>query len=243
MFNNGSIYNAINTIIRKESIGGNFAPEEMTEMLILTMHEKNNADFKQYETHQIITDSLRNLEATATITLTTGVGALPSDYWHIKSNGIIVSSYSADIVTDKEWLDRFYNKATVAKVWCPMARIIGTNIQVFPTAANCVIEYLKTPTSPYFDYYHDANDQIIYLPQSTAYTLKTGETYIDKDDGTVRVVGYTISSGENKSVELHFPESDRIDVMYRILQKLGVSLNEQLKLQYGLQGELKEQAK
>lgn len=243
MFNNGSIYNNIQTIIRKDISGNTFSPEEMTEMLILCMHEKDNSDYKQYESHQIITDSLRNLEASTTITLTTGSGSLPVDYWHIKAKGIVISSYPADIVTDKEWQERYYSSAIPAKVWCPMARINGTNIQVFPVAANCTIEYLKTPTSPYFDYYLDANDNVQYLVPSTAYTLKTGETYIDKDDGTVRTAGYTIPSGEVKSVELHFPESDRVDVMYKILEKLGVSLNDELKIQYGMQREIKEETK
>jgi hypothetical protein len=243
MFNNGSIYNAIQTIIRKDSLGGTFSPEDMNKMLVLCMHEKDNADYKQYETHQIITDSLRNLEVSTTLSLSAGVGSLPGNYWHVKTRGIIVGGYSADLVTDKEWSERFYSHALAPKSWCPMARIVGSSFQVYPTAANCIFEYLKNPTEPYFDYYFNSDDEIVYLLPSTSYTLKTGETYIDKDDNTERSAGYTITSGENKSVELHFPESDRVDVLYRILQKLGVSLNDELKVQYGLQGEVKEQTK
>lgn len=243
MFNNGSIYKNIHTIIRKDVSGGYFSPEEMTRMLILCSHEKNNADYKQYEISRVITDGLRNIETSATITLTAGVGALPANYWHVKDRGVIIDGYSADIVTDKEWNERFYSHALVPKAWCPMARIIGTNIQVYPTSSSCTVEYLKIQTDPYFDYYQDADDNIQYLSPATQYVLKTGETYLDKDDGTERVYPYTIAVGEVKSVELHFPESERVDVMYRILQKLGVAINEELKLQYGIQGETKEQTK
>lgn len=244
MFNNGSIYQNVNRILNKDASGGEFSPEDMTIMLRLCSIEKDNADYKQYEISQLITDSIRDLEASATISLTAGVGALPVDYWHTKGCGsVIISGYSADVVTDKEWHERFYSHALLPKSWCPMARVVGSNIQVYPTSSNCTFEYFKKATEPYFDYYLDADDNVVYLQQSASHLLLTGETYIDKDDGTVRSSGYTISSGENKSVELHFPESERIDVMYRILQKLGVSLNDELKIQYGIQGENKEQAK
>jgi hypothetical protein len=243
MFNNGTIYDIINTLTRKDSSGDVFSPEEMTNMLVLTQHEKDNADFKQFEEHQIITDALRSLDSSSTITLTAGVGSLPIDYWHIKSGGVIVNSYSADLVTDKEWRERFYSHALLPKTWCPMARIVGTNIQVYPTHTSCLFEYLKKPTDPFFDYYYNADDNIVYLVPGTSHVLTAGETYIDKDDGTVRSSGYIITSGENKSVELHFYENDRVDVLYRILQKLGVTLQHEIAVQYGIQGETKEQTK
>lgn len=102
--------------------------------------------------------------------------------------------------------------------------------------------YLKEPDDPYFDYYYDANDEIVYLTPNTSYTLQTGETYIDKDDGTERTSGYEITASENKSVELFLPEGERYKVLYCILQKMGVSLNEQDALQYGLIKEQKEES-
>lgn len=241
MFNNGSIYEAINIAIRKDSSGGSFSPDDMTRMLRLCQNEKANSDYKQYEAHQIITDSLRSLEKSSTISLTANIGVIPNDYWHIKS--IIVNSYYADIVVEQEWRERFYSHAMPAKTWSPMARVVGSSFQVYPEATSALFEYFKIPTEPYFDYYLNADDNIVYLQQGTAYTLLSGETYIDKDDGTERTSGYTISSVENKSVELFFPELDRIDVLYRILQKLGLSLDKELQLQYGIQGENKEQIK
>lgn len=99
--------------------------------------------------------------------------------------------------------------------------------------------YLKSPDTPYFDYYYDASDQIVYLPENTSYTLQTDEVYIDKDDGTERTSGYTITTAENKTKELFLPEHERYRVLYSMLQKMGVSLNEQDALQYGIVTEQK----
>jgi len=110
-----------------------------------------------------------------------------------------------------------------------------------PTDVNLC--YLKQPSTPYFDWYYNANDRILPLSEGVEYTLQTGETYIDKDDGTVRTAGYVITATENKTVEMEIPDDDKRGVFYSMLSKFGIPLDQLDATQYSMQMESKENAK
>lgn len=138
------------------------------------------------------------------------------------TNGISFYYYNSELEDDKRiYIDNVY---------------IGVAVDV-------ILNYIKTPSTPYMDWYYDANDRIKFLSEGQAYTLLTGERYIDKDDGTVRTAGYLITALENKTREMEIPDDDRRGVFYSILSKLGVPLNKLDATQYSMQMESKENVK
>lgn len=109
---------------------------------------------------------------------------------------------------------------------------------------NIDINYFKEANTPYFDWYYDSNDNIQYLEEGEIYTLQTGETYIDKDDGTLytsgSVIGTSTDDAINHTVEMEVPDDIKKDVFYSMLSDFGISLNNQLSAQYSIGLESKE---
>lgn len=237
--NNGLIYNLLNTIIRKEKEGQTISPEQFTELLQLCSLEKANADYALFEKNQVITDSLRLLRGQETIAIVSGVGDLTTatEYWHATNAYHSTTEYPVipiDIVTEVEFQERSFSDLEQPQLLWPILKIENDEILVNPdTIASIEFMYLKQPAVPYFDYYIDANDHIIYLTVGQAYTLETGEEYRD---------GTTTGTVNSISIELSFPEGERTNVLYAILQKLGISLNEQDAVEYGIMREQKEEA-
>lgn len=238
MFDNGQIFNNLNTIIRKEKEGQTISPTQFTELLEMTSWEKANADFNQYEQTQVISDSLNALEKSYGLTISSGVGDLTeiADYWHIltatHSQGT-KSETPIDVLTEVEWPEYIFSDLTSPTLEYPVLTIRNDEVGVSPnTITNVFVRYLKLPDTPFFDYYYDANDVIQYLQPGQQYTLQAGEEYRD---------GTTSGQVTSISVELSFPEGERVQVLYMILEKLGVSLNEQDALEYGMAREQKEE--
>jgi hypothetical protein len=231
---NGTIYNDLMTALRKEKEGLTITPLQFSELLEWGSWEKGNADFKKYEQTQVLTDSLKALVYEDTVTFVAGsedIADLSQTYWHAL-NGYDDTT-RADILTQKEWSETISSTALAPQTWCPVLNVFNGVLRIFPTSiTSYTLSYLKVPDTPFFDYYIDANDNIQYLTVGQAYTLQANEVYRD---------GTTSGTVNSISAELSYPEQDRVDVLYKILQKLGVSLNEQDALQYGMAGSVKEE--
>jgi hypothetical protein len=239
--NNGQIYDFVNIILRKEKEGSVVSPERFTLLLIESMWEKLNYEFSGFEKSQIITDTLRGLKVTEDINLN-GSGlfdltSLAEEYFHPTSlyytyNG---SVREIRVVTDAEWAYYTSNSLLAPSDEFPIVKISGDNLEFSPIISVTVtLTYLKNPTEPFFDYYFDADDKIVYLTEGQNYTLQTGEEY---RDGTLPP--NVVSS---ISVELPFPQSERIDIAYKILQKFGISLQDAMAAEFGNKKEIKEEA-
>ena len=239
--NNGLIYNLLNTIIRKEKEGLTFTPEQYTELLQMCSWEKANADYSYFEMNQVITDSLKSLKTESPVSITSGEGNVPTspEYWHATNAYHSNATYSLipiDIVTDVEYKEKSFSDLERPTEVYPILKIVNDKIIVNPdTITSIEFEYLKKPDEPFFDYYIDADDNIIYLQPGEVYTLKVDEEYRNGTTGA----GTDVTS---ISVELSFPEGERVQVLYMILEKMGVSLNEADALQYGIAREQKEEA-
>lgn len=237
--NNGLIYNLLDTIIRKEKEGQTISPEQFSELLQLCSLEKANADYAMFEINQVISDSLRLLRGKETIPLTVGVGDISAitDYWHVTNAYHITTSYPVipfDILNEREYLERVYSDLEQPQINWPILKIDNDEVIVSPTSITSIeFMYLKKPAVPFFDYYINATDQIIYLEPGTSYALQTNEVYRD---------GTAIGTVNSISIELSFPENERIPVLYAILQKIGISLNETDAVEYGLMREQKEES-
>lgn len=252
---NGQIYDFCNTILRKEREGSALTPERFTLMLLECMWEKCNADYKQWELDQIVTDSLRSLKTEESIAIDASgisdITLLTDDYWHPSSITYTDPSpfkRKIDIVTSDEYSDLITNSLLLPTLEYPIAKIVGDNIVFYPlVSTTATFSFLKTPPEPFFDYYIDANDEIIYLQEGQVYTLQADETYTEKESPFATLIaGQSIgvkptNNANNLSKELFFHDDDRIDVIYKILQKFGITLREMEAAQYGIAREDKEE--
>lgn len=238
---NGQLFDWIVTILRKEKEGSAVSPERFTLMLVESMWEKINVEIGVFERSQVITNSLRSLKVSEDIAVTPSgtfdLTTLVDDYLHPTS---LYYTYSGrvrqvDILTDGEWAYYTSSSLMAPTDEFPVAKILGDTIMFDPIASDtATLTFIKKPTDPFFDYYYDSADRIVYLQPGQSYALTAGEEY---RDGTVFPA--TVNS---TSVELPFPENERVDVGYKILQKMGIPLQEPIAVQYGTQREAKEES-
>jgi hypothetical protein len=248
--NNGQIYDFLVLMIRKNKEGSFLNAERYNTLLNQKMWSKINFEITRYEKSQIITEALRLLKHEGESISVDANGdfilsGLPSAYVYLFHSGLRYSDSGTvrriPIVTDEQWTSKLSSIIEMPTARYPIARFTDSKIQFYPLVSETVVfDYLFVPTEPYYDYYIDANDKNVYLPEGSSYTLQTDETYTDKDDGTVRTSGYTISASENKSVELPFPVGERQSVVMDMLSSLGVPISDQILTQYGMMKEQKE---
>lgn len=243
---NGQVYDFVVTILRKEKNGSALDPTKFNLMLYEGMWEKLNSEYRRFELSQIITDCLISLKTSVVISITSGGEYLldglvsPNEYWHPTSLNYDDSGTirKIEIVTDLEFNERISSSLLLPDGTYPIAKFCrntsGDEIIKFDPLASVSVnfDYLKIPVTPFYDYYINANDEIIYMSPGTDHTLTAGEIY---RDGT--------SSGlvSSISVELPFPDSCRIEVAYLILEKLGIPIREQFAVEYGITRENKEE--
>lgn len=232
---NNDLYNALLNILRKESKGLAVSPDGFTSMLQVENLTLFNDYFKVFETSGIITDALQIFKANATISLTADGGTssmkgdLPATYEHFTAVETATGK-PVDVVTEEEWVIRRNDALTIPTSNYPILRIAGDDVYVLPASMSSVVMYyLKTPATPFFDYYLDATYNIKYLTQGQApYTLQAGEEYCD---------GTTSGAKTSVSIELEWDDKDKIKILHRILAKMGVGMDEQLVAQYAISKE------
>lgn len=243
--NNGEIYDFVNTILRKEKNGSALDSDRFNLMLKESMWEKVNDEYRKYELSQIISDTLQDLKSTSNISINSNgefqlSNLLLDDYWHPSSLRYVDTGGNTreiEIVTDYEYNYRLSSILLKPDSIFPIAKFYRNSSYVpvikFSPLVNitATFDYLKVPPDPFFDYYINANDEIIYMEPDTNHTLQAGEEYRD---------GTTVGLVNSISVELPFPEGDRLDISYMILQKLGIPVKEQLAVEYGAIREGKE---
>lgn len=242
---NGQIYDFVTTILRKEKNGSALTPYRFTLMLIESMWEKANDEYRKFELSQIITDSLSEIKTTSSILLDangeydlSGLTS-PNEYWHPTALTYDDSGNTrlVEIVTDLEYAERISSNLLLPDTTYPIAKffrnISNTEVlKAYPLASlTLTFNYLRKPPEPFYDYYINANDELIYMEPGSSHTLLTGEEYRD---------GTTSGLVNSISVELPFPEGDRLDIAYMILQKFGIPVSDEMSLQYGIAKEQKE---
>ena len=251
--NNGQIYDFVNTILRKEKEGSAVSPERFTLLLIESMWEKANFEYALFEKSQIITDTLKSLKRIETPTLVAGeldLTTLTEEYFHPTTAYYLNAARNRkiDIVTDAEWTSYLTSSLEVPTAEFPIAKLAEDTMIFYPlTNETVTLTYLMKPPEPFFDYYLDANDKVVYLTEGQIYTLLTDEFYVEKEAPySFLGVGDTIGvkpaqDANNMSKELPFPDNDRVDIAYKILQKFGIPVQEQMAVEYGMNKESKEQ--
>ncbi len=239
------IYDTILDLIRKDQQGNAFNITEYNNIIKLVNYELYNA----YSA--AIGEDIRSMEALKdfmklgdSITLTTGVGDLPSTYERILGKPYWVTGSSTieiDLITSLEKADRLRDDLTKPTTADPVAIIGGVDgsgssqISVYPTTGitTIYIDFLAIPTTPLLDYYVDSVGQYVYMIEDADnVTIPTGAIY---SDGTA---GPTTKNSATVNFEWH-PDQTPV-IINMVLQKAGIILSKQVAIEYGLARETKE---
>lgn len=196
--NLGDIYKYLEVVTNKHRSGNKFSPDEFNYVLKLENinffnHKvkeiqnsaKRDADFREM---LLSSKMLRPLLVSQDVTPITGVydlitgdDGLDNTFVHWASalttavfNGAIKR---VELVNHNEYEKRQVNLLSPPIYYFPIAEIVGDNLNILPTNITEIkLTYIKLPSDPVFDYYSDANRNVIYLTDGQpAYELDTGE--------------------------------------------------------------------
>jgi hypothetical protein len=100
-----------------------------------------------FETNGVVKDELLPFLVFASVSVPSGLGELPSDYWH--KVDFSASGKEGKFVTHKEWLRRNNNTITAPSTEYPIAKIANGYIYVLPTSISTIqMTYLKKGNVP-----------------------------------------------------------------------------------------------
>jgi len=167
---------------------------------------------------------LREFHANEDITFTTGAFDITTltytyAYWEAMTTIYRGASRGIDLISDTELRNRKTNMLAPQLEDFPAAQINGSIIKVFPSdIATANFSYLKIPATPVYDYYLDANQNIVYLAVNATHVLTTGEI-----GSSGETAGQTVTS---KTVELEWNTVFHAEFANELLEKVGINLKD-----------------
>lgn len=225
----------VNYICQKENSGSTLKPNQLN--FILPASSVNMFNRKVQEAQMLAIQSkipfnktlyehvaLREFHVLENITITAGsfdMATLSNSYAYWLS---MITLYNGthreiEILTDKDLTDRRTNLLAPQLEDYPGAMILGNIIKVFPTnITSAEFVFMKNPVTPVFDYYYDANFNLIYLAVGTSHLLATGEV-----GSAGQTAGTTVTSN---TVELDWNQLWHIEFCNEVLQKVGINLKD-----------------
>lgn len=230
-------------LLKRERNGSTVSPADLNRFLALA-HAEEVATMKSLmELNQEVTDSMRtfiNVEYKSATSNYVSLSSLSGTYLKLlgaqRKNGTRYED--CDVVTQLELQDREYNSITAPTVDYPICYVSGNAIYFKPTpeiGANGVrISYLRQPTVPRVDAYINIQGEIVWLGVNDT----VADTLIDTNflsygwDGTaLTIVNNTYTSN---TVEFEWPdEVNRVNILKRVLVMCGVTVPDDLAIQYG----------
>ena len=223
----------LNTVLNKDNSGNSLSPDELNILLKTQIYgfvKEQILTYRQYvatgtpHDDVIFTALLVDaLQETASATLTAGSFTLPTDMLFLES---LSGTYNAhtkkiEIVSAGEYYRRKHNLLSKPIAYFPLAYITDTTCTVIPNnMTSVVVSYIAKPAEPVFDYYNDANDNIVYLAAGGSRLLTTGETGSAGQTAGTTVTSSTVEM--NIPVELHQKFADYL------LSKVAIRSREQL---------------
>jgi hypothetical protein len=214
--NNFDIWTRLNIIIRKDKEGGSFTPDEFEELLRWANIETFKKYYDVFESDQRAKDALRFFLVKETITLDSNgrydTALLSSTYAHFSSAIRTFKSLRRpiDLVTDLEYADR-----------------VSSSLKA-PTDEHPIVNIYEISGSPTFQF-------------EPLRSVDVDVTYIRRPVDPV--FAFTLDANDNivydsgNSTELEWDDEEKINVIYLILQKIGINLPKTDALQYGLEKE------
>lgn len=232
--NNFSLYTILLDILKKEGKGMSITPDAVGYYLDWSSKQYFEQECVKYESTRRVGDSL--LPFLRRTTIDGASLTLPSNYKHAIACDVIWDEYSeapADIVTCLEYQDRRDNNLILPTVTNPVVCFMSEEdeygaithtIDVYPSTLDEIrLTYLKQPKACIFDYYINAEGDVVYLEGGESHTLGEDEEYSD-GTATGTVVG--------TSQELEWNDHDRLKILEGVMLKLGVKMDNGAVMQY-----------
>lgn len=188
-----------------------------------------------YEINQLNTEATRKFKVvfndeTQPLPVTPqGIMSLPSDYKYPSSITYKYSTNTAnceteieykavEVLTEGQFDMRRGSKLMPPTHKNPVCCFYDSYIKFLPLNLQFInFTYLRLPKTPFYDYYIDSNDNIVYLPAGSSHLLSAGET------GSM---GQTVGTVNSLTVEWEYDEMFHPEIVYRLLLKLGVNMRE-----------------
>lgn len=250
------VFGLLLTSIRKDVRGKSISVDQFNEVIkqvnlslfedYYKKFEKNIessdtlAKFKVFDAQVVVTADTNNLAA---------VGLLPSNYYHIigkprKYTGSVITRI--DVVSTYENAEREDDYLTQPTTTHPTCMIGGVDtssspveykkIRVYPynIGSPIYIDYLKTPQTPFLNYYVDnTNLTYTYLDESATVPVPLGYTYRTGTAGGAAVSVYSYTK------DLDWDDEDMDLIMAKLMQTLGIQLPDEILMQAGTLNEAK----
>lgn len=230
---NGDIYDMILFLVNKSSLSGYLNTTTFNQQLkisnALLLREllgiTNDfqlgmpASRRSKGQSTLVDDQTRPFRKKATVSLSGGIGSLPSDYYRFDSVSVAGALEPCPILFGGELEERISSSIDYPDEEFPVSEIYGSSIQIYPsTITSAVLTYYKIPTSPHMDFYLNSDGEIIYLGVGEQHTLLTGETGSGGEtSGTVTSI----------SVESEFDDTAKVDLAFIIARNMGISVQRQ----------------
>ena len=241
------LYDTIQTLIRKDQHGNSFNITEFNRIIKLVNYELYNTYASKVGESIENTEALKDfMRLEVSVTLTTGVGDLPSGYERMlgtpHSVGVVDTYSPIDIVTSLELKRRRDDFLTQPSVADPVAIIGGaqvgglSQITVYPAigVSAIIIDYLTIPATPILDYYVASTGLYVYLDEGAEnVSIPTGAVYSDGTAGP--------TTEDSTTVDFEWHEDETPILIDMILQKAGIVLGQQVAIEYGIAKETKEE--
>lgn len=135
---------------------------------------------KGYENDQAIMDALLPFKAISNITLTSGAGAMPNDYWHKSRMEDFTTGVKITFVSSDECERKRNNTITVPSTAYPIVELLDGTFQVYPTTITKVkFVYLKKGNVPAIAVKTENAIQVYDASSSVEPEWNTPEKFID----------------------------------------------------------------
>jgi hypothetical protein len=249
--NLNEIYEYLNALIGTEDLGGDFSLKEFNHLI-----KSENISFFKDKVEELYTNQrgqalnpdiiystkmLRKFIKEDTVTPTAGTITLSS----LTSYAYFISAHTTTayngmirnipLVTHETFHDLLTNLLAKPLKKNPVCVIDDESLRIKPSnITSVVINYFRFPTTPLYDYYVDANDNVVYLAVGGSHTLTAGET------GSSGGTSGTVTSS---TVELEYPIDLHAEFLNRLIGRLGLPKRDQLLLQSSTMEKQQEEAK
>lgn len=233
----------VNRLLKRERNGSTVSGADFNRFLSVANAEEVYAVKSLLELSQDITDSVRTYIKSVNYSPSTNYIQLPADYLKLLSvrakNGSRFED--VDIITQMEYSSRKHNSITQPTADYPVCYEMGNYLYFDPIQAGTntvVLTYMCQPVVPYLDYYINLIGQEVYLDAGDtvdADLIDSEFQLYGKDGQALTLTGIPLSY-DSTTVELDWPdESNRVNILRRVLVMCGVTVPDQLAIQYGAQ--------
>ena len=231
ILSNENIYNLVKAIIRKESRGGVFTPDDFNLRFPVLVRERYDYKKGEMERTSDITEDMEHYLASVTpVYAGSGQYAKPANFEkHLGAMAVSNGVYRhLDLITRMEYTQ--LNSLTQPTLRNPVMYYENGYCYVKPpTSQGVQIHYMVSPVEPFLDYYYDSNRNIVFLAVDATVNIVAPALYRDGTTG----------NKTSTTIECDLSDSDKIAVMYMLLKQYGVSLPDEMLLQYGMNEQMK----